>query len=332
MAAGVETSVPADEAEPESWRSRAGRWLKLGAVPLVALVLLYVAAAPAFVLTAATEWVEARELALLDIAFGFVLVVLTIGGLAWAFTRGALLGWVDVGRFDAVLRAAILTSFAVGTFASLTGLLYLDDTLELRNAPKDDDLVMDEMIEFYAWHLVNTVPTLDVASTLNWQEPFSFDQREGGLLLIAFKGLVILPLIQIVRLIVAGPQRGYEHSVVHALQKGLPNEKVRKVGSGRTSGAFVGEAAPFVFVDVMQQMWNEDPAIDRLDVVVAKGGRKIGSYALVVDAVGEAARPRIAEAFAEAPFEARLVVWRSDQSRAALIDAVSPLLKPKPTR
>ena len=55
---------------------------------------------------------------------------------------------------------------------------------------------------------------------LDWAKPFEFTDRLGGLLVIAFTGFVIFPLIQAARLILAGSQVPYDVTVTRALGEG----------------------------------------------------------------------------------------------------------------
>jgi hypothetical protein len=52
--------------------------------------------------------------------------------------------------------------------------------------------------EVYLWSLFDAVPTLKIAETLDWSPAFDFD-RAGGALVLAYKVLVILPFITLVR-------------------------------------------------------------------------------------------------------------------------------------
>lgn len=49
---------------------------------------------------------------------------------------------------------------------------------------------------FYLWNFLDAVPVLEIPDTLNWQEPsFEVTDHAGGGLLLAYKVLVIVPVI-----------------------------------------------------------------------------------------------------------------------------------------
>lgn len=50
------------------------------------------------------------------------------------------------------------------------------------------------MFEAYLWNLADAVPILKVPRTLNWCEPFRFEDFGGGLLLLAYKVVFIVPV------------------------------------------------------------------------------------------------------------------------------------------
>ncbi len=67
-----------------------------------------------------------------------------------------------------------------------------------------------------------------------------------------------------------------------------------------------------VIVDVITQLWNHDPVLPRLERICAGPTRhRPAGYLLVVDAIADRARDRLEQALKDAPFPARLAVWRA---------------------
>ena len=89
-----------------------------------------------------------------------------------------------------------------------------------------------------------------------------------------------------------------------------------------------------VLVDVMAQVWNHDPAIRRLERICATPEKPTPKgYLLVVDAIADRARERIETELMQAPFPARLAVWRADQPERDLIasfEALREQIPPEP--
>jgi hypothetical protein len=89
----------------------------------------------------------------------------------------------------------------------LTQALYDRGLLELQGEGISSDTIVDKAIALYAWHLLDAIPLLEIPKTLRWEEPYSYTDSWSGAVLLAFKGFVILPLIQVARLILAGRRR-----------------------------------------------------------------------------------------------------------------------------
>jgi hypothetical protein len=49
--------------------------------------------------------------------------------------------------------------------------------------------------DLYLWHFMNSVPSLKIPQTLLWEEPFLYKDHLSGVLLLAFKIIVIVPVI-----------------------------------------------------------------------------------------------------------------------------------------
>jgi hypothetical protein len=50
---------------------------------------------------------------------------------------------------------------------------------------------------YYVWHLLDSIPVLTIPETLGWREPATFVDHASGALLLAFKLVVIAPLVRL---------------------------------------------------------------------------------------------------------------------------------------
>jgi hypothetical protein len=112
------------------------------------------------------------------------------------------------GRAEALGAALAAVGFATGTFAAVTALFYDGGQLELEGARLsaavgDDakDTFSGIAADFYLWHLLDSVPLLDIPETIRWKKPYEYTDHLSGWLLLGFKAFVIFPLIQAVRLV-----------------------------------------------------------------------------------------------------------------------------------
>jgi hypothetical protein len=325
------TSAPAAKRRTFlDWLGRIGYWALAAPFALAAATFgLFMPAASAVWVA---EWTFSTGILALEVAVVTILMIVTSAGVWFAFSRPQVAKRLRLGRFEPAVWALLVAFFAVASFAALTSLLYLEGAIAI-SEPVDRELLIDKTSEVYVWHLFDTVPLLDIPQNLEWQVPFEFEDRIGGLLLILFTGIVILPLIQVVRLIATGSRNPYEDSVVRALGTNARKADVRRLAGRHGSERAVIEGEARILVDVMQDVSSEDYPLRRLDFALGYqdwrpgggGARGVDGYLLVVDAVGERARDRIEEAFGRSAFPAVLAVWRSDQPRGHLGEAVDRL-------
>jgi hypothetical protein len=310
---------------------RTSEWLDLAAEGFLA-VWLNVLAVICLVLV---PWWLAVALALLAFRTGFLaleiavvtlLMLLTLVGVWWAFTGRRVSRGLVVNRTGPTIRTLMVAFVAVASFASLTSLLILEGAIDISETVSQDDVIFDTTV-VYVWHLFDTVPLLDIPQNLEWEAPFEFEDSLGGLLVILFTAIVILPLIRVVRAIWVGHREPYEDALRGALRKHLPGWKTTRLpGESGYERALV-EGGARILVDVMHDVSTEDAPLRRLEVVrsglAAQHGA--GGYLLVVDAVAERARDRIDQGFEESTLPAELVVWRADEPGTPLAGAVERL-------
>lgn len=83
--------------------------------------------------------------------------------------------------------------FSLPGFASLTSTLSdLGYVWFEQQIPRGD---LSTVQDFYAGHFLKSIPSLNIPDTLMWETPFKYRDRLSGLILLAFKLLVIIPVI-----------------------------------------------------------------------------------------------------------------------------------------
>ena len=284
--------------------------------PIVVLGVLMLVTVPAGGAIVVSDWAFGTGSVVLQTVVVAVLVGSTFAALWWSVGRGGIKSLLRFGRFEPTLRASALACFAVVTFTTLTALLVEQGVIGITPAPAEGDL-LDETLAFYAWQLANTVPLVDISGNLDWSRPFAFDDALGGLLVIVFTGFVILPLIQLARLILSGGDVPHDVAVVRALGQHVGSDRIHVIRDHEGYGRAIVD--DWLIVDVMRDVRNHDAAMLRLDRLAGREiVRRPRGYLLVVDAIAEGARDRLELALYGAPFPAMLAVWRSDQPRADL--------------
>jgi hypothetical protein len=310
------------------WLELVGYWAL--AAPFALVAAMFGVLLPAAAAVWVAEWTFSTGILALEAAVVTVLMVVTSAGVWFAFSRPQVAKRLRLGRFEPALWALLVAFFAVASFAALTSLLYLEDAIAI-SEPIDREVLIDKTAEVYIWHLFDTVPLLDIPQNLEWEVPFEFEDSIGGLLLILFTAIVILPLIQVVRLIATGYGRPYEDAVLRALRANARRAQIRRLPGRHGNERAVVEGDARILVDVMQDVSTEDYPLRRVRFAAVYMDRRgselrgVDGYLLVVDKVGERARDRIEEAFTSSAFPAALAVWRSDQPAVHLGEAVDGL-------
>lgn len=332
MATHADTPVAAETSRKRRLLQEALRWLEtIGqwalATPFLLAGFAIALFLPAAVAVKVTQWTFSTGSLALEIAAVTILMILTSAGLWWAFAGGRLAARLRFGRFDPFMRTATVAVFAIASFAGLTALLHIEGALDFAGGPVPDETLIDKTSELYVWQLANTVPLLDITGNLEWQKPLEFESRLGGLLIVIFTGIVILPLIPALRLIAAGHREPYEHAVLKALKTEFGRRNVHETrGAHGYDRAIVAQEKGRILVDVMRDVRNEDAPIRRLSMLpFFQLTQEVRGYVLVADAVGERARERVESTFGRQDVPSRLVVWRADQPAVHLGQAVEKL-------
>jgi hypothetical protein len=291
--------------------------------PFAVLGVLFFVTAPAGAAIKLSDWAFATGSVTLEALVAALLAAVTFAWLWFSLARGAIKALLRYGRFQPTVQATSLALLAAVTFTTLTVVLFEQGVVAITPAPAAAD-ALDATFEYYLWQLANTVPLVDIPGNLEWVKPFEFDGALGGLLVIVFTGFVVFPLIQLARLILGGAEASYDVAVVRALQQHVGGERLATTHDHRGyERALIDKA---VLVDVIRDVRNHDAAERRLERVAAcSSDVRPRGYLLVVDAIAEGARERIERALAQAPFPARLAVWRDDQPARDLADAFDAL-------
>jgi hypothetical protein len=106
-------------------------------------------------------------------------------------------GWKRFMIAAALLTLALRALFVLmGAFAVLTSGLQAQG-LVVEKPPSEDHGYVLSALGFYAWHLLDAIPVVEVPQTLNWNVTTRLTDHLGGALLLVFKLLVILPLVAV---------------------------------------------------------------------------------------------------------------------------------------
>ena len=142
------------------------------------------------------EWTQNNlPLALHIIILTIFFILLVIWALAISGERGKKLfsTLYKNGIHWPILFSLPLLVFSIPCFASLTNTLSSLGYISFDPQIKPGDLSMIQ--DFYLWHFLESIPGLKIPETLLWNVPFKYKDGFSGLLLLAFKLAVILPVI-----------------------------------------------------------------------------------------------------------------------------------------
>lgn len=124
----------------------------------------------------------------------------------WAFWKPDR---VDSGRalvVSAILVLAVLTE----VFTAATVVLVTQDAITARGVDLTDANIYWRTELLYLWQFVDSIPAVDATTTLNWRPPYHLNGISGGSLLLAFKVLVLLPIVGLIVDFIRHP-RGNTH-------------------------------------------------------------------------------------------------------------------------
>lgn len=131
-------------------------------------------------------------LLLLGLSTGALLYGLALRGIRTRVLR-MIRGWSPE---DLAWYAALIIVLPTVAFAAFTAFLVSHDVIGFRGAESAGPLAF-KALETYAWNLTEAIPVLKVPKTLNWKPELTLTTTAGGALVLAYKVLVILPLVQL---------------------------------------------------------------------------------------------------------------------------------------
>ena len=90
---------------------------------------------------------------------------------------------------------------ATVSFAGLSAILHLHGLATIAPAQALQDPLWDSAVNFYVWKSLDSIPVLEIPETMGWTPAFGFTDHVSPVLLLLYKIVVILPLIETGRLI-----------------------------------------------------------------------------------------------------------------------------------
>jgi hypothetical protein len=134
-----------------------------------------------------------------------IFIILASLGMAGAaiFQTGFWRNWVfwdrrpDESSLFLLVNTAVVLLVLTEAFAVTVALLYSLGLLH-SSKPVQPHKALQTAEAFFSWHFLDSVPAIKIPETLNWRLSSSFKDYWSGGLLLAFKILVIFPVIRLV--------------------------------------------------------------------------------------------------------------------------------------
>jgi hypothetical protein len=127
-----------------------------------------------------------------------LIAVVAIYGVALRPTRrmvlGAVGGW---GLTDIWIFGSLVVLLPTVALASVTALLVHAGVIPVAGVAATDGQLAFRTAETYLWNLADSVPLLKVPTTLHWMPKLEFSTAAGGALVLAYKLLLVVPLVQL---------------------------------------------------------------------------------------------------------------------------------------
>lgn len=110
--------------------------------------------------------------------------------------RRQIIAWL--GPRGMLVLPCLLLVTAGAVMASITFRLYNRGLITLDTC-SGRPVTEAGLLDFYMWHFVNIVPTLQLTKLWRWGEPYCYTQSRVGLLIFAFQLLVVIPSFNTIR-------------------------------------------------------------------------------------------------------------------------------------
>ncbi|MFZ0062712.1 MAG: hypothetical protein WAL47_11805 [Pyrinomonadaceae bacterium] len=130
--------------------------------------------------------------------------IIVLAGLLWAIGteenrvkhRKFVLVWFGIYGMLVLPCFLLVTTGAV--LASITFRLYNNGSIALETCT--GRIVTEAgLLDFFMWHFVNIIPTLQITKLWRWGEPYCYSQSRVGLLIFIFQLLVVIPSFNTIR-------------------------------------------------------------------------------------------------------------------------------------
>jgi hypothetical protein len=162
------------------------------APPLLGLVVLVTI--NSLLVTGSTEVQVTLVVAMFALAMGAGALVYL---LALRPTRGRVLGLVrSWGWEDLAWWAMFVVMMPTVAFAVAAAVLVHHELIASKG-PTTDAWLAFRTFETFAWNFADAVPVLKVPETLHWKPELELTSMTGGALVLAYKLLLVLPLVQL---------------------------------------------------------------------------------------------------------------------------------------
>jgi hypothetical protein len=118
----------------------------------------------------------------------------------WLFWRPPT-GARRLTKRQLAIRSVLAVVLLTEAFAIATAMIYVyaAGVFDLKHQLTE---VLWPLERHYAWHLANAVPAVELSDTFHLNSPVTFRDPWGGFLLVAYKLLVIAPLITVGRVLI----------------------------------------------------------------------------------------------------------------------------------
>jgi len=147
-------------------------------------------------------WTQAIVLGFWAFVLGSLIWLIALPDGRKAFLRSfrAIHVWAPLLYAINIGMVAVVFFAAAGTFAAEAGLAQFHYPGAAANPalppfPTDPAILHGKLMDFFAWHFLDSVPALKINEALHWAVPLDYDGAAMGVLLIAFKLAVIGPVI-----------------------------------------------------------------------------------------------------------------------------------------
>ncbi|VVB90299.1 Cupin domain protein [uncultured archaeon] len=158
---------------------------------LILFPLLFI---PRFIL----EWaVESASLTLqiIIITIFFCLMVFLIWVIATTNNRAKFIERIQKSGIWAVVYPVWVLFISIYWFTSLFYLLYENGLVDIKPIDQGYGVTFSKLQDFFLWHFLEAIPVFNVPDTLLFKNPYIYIDHLSGWLLLAFKVVVIAPII-----------------------------------------------------------------------------------------------------------------------------------------